>query len=115
MTEQLLVFDGDDTLWQVELLYDEARSLTRDYVESLGLDPGQWETLQRVIDVENVQILGLDPRRFPTSCAEAYARLVQDAGLVPDESVTQRIREIASSVFRRAAPLVPGAESVLRE
>lgn len=115
MSEQLLVFDGDDTLWQVELLYDEARSLTRDFVESLGLDPVQWETLQRVIDVENVQTLGLDPERFPTSCAEAYVRLMEDVGLVPEESVTQRIRKLASSVFRRDAPLVPGAESVLRK
>jgi putative hydrolase of the HAD superfamily len=115
MTDELLVFDGDDTLWRVEPLYDEARNFARDFVASLGLDSVRWEALQRVIDVENVRSMGLHPRRFPTSCVEAYERLAHETDPVPKEAAKQIIRDLASSVFRRPAPLVAGAERVLRE
>ena len=41
-------------------------------VASFGLDPGDWESRQRLIDVANVATLGLQAIRFPTSCAKAY-------------------------------------------
>lgn len=49
--QQVLVFDGDDTLWFVEPLYDEAHSKARSLVESSGLDGGSWEARQRILDV----------------------------------------------------------------
>lgn len=110
----LIVFDGDDTLWLVEALYDEARSLARAFVESLGVDGDRWETFERDIDVRNVEVLGLDPRRFPTSCVQAYEKLAGQSGTV-DEAAKDRIWKLANTVFDRPAPLVEGAEDVLRQ
>src|SRR4051812_13994583 len=42
----LIVFDGDDTLWSTEQLYDRARSAAARLVASVGLDPVRFETLQ---------------------------------------------------------------------
>ncbi|MGH9195436.1 MAG: hypothetical protein ACRD1T_06830 [Acidimicrobiia bacterium] len=77
----LLIFDGDDTLWVVEPLYDEARALVRTYIESLEMDGARWEEFQRKIDIGNVQILGLSSTRFPTSCIQAYEHLAASPGL----------------------------------
>ena len=61
-----IVFDGDDTLWNTERLYDAARAKARHVVEKAGLDGARWEELERRIDVENVAHLGFSTERFPT-------------------------------------------------
>lgn len=110
----LLIFDGDDTLWVVEPLYDEARALVRTYIESLEMDGARWEEFQRKIDIGNVQVLGLSSTRFPTSCIQAYEHLAASPGLRDDEGAKLEIWRRAQTVFQRKAPLVEGAEEVLR-
>ena len=41
-----VILDGDDTLWQTEPLYDEARTDTATYVSSLGIDSQEFEQRQ---------------------------------------------------------------------
>ena len=57
-----VVFDGDDTLWSTEPLYDRARQDARAEVVHSGLDGEEWERVERRIDVENV---GLSSRLWP--------------------------------------------------
>ena len=45
-----IVFDGDDTLWGTEGLYDEARANARRVVAESGLDGANWEKIERRID-----------------------------------------------------------------
>lgn len=112
----LVVFDGDDTLWVSEPLYDAARKNAREIVEGAGLSGERWEELQRVIDVANVEKMGLSAKRFPTSCIEAYEALVLE---VKNREVSPQVREsvrlAAEAVFFQAAPLADGAEDVLEE
>jgi len=108
-----VIFDGDDTLWSTEPLYDDARAAAAAIVEQAGLDAGKWEDLEREIDVQNVQRFGLSSERFPTSCVEAYETLAKESHRPVDASVVERIRHAATSVFRRRAPLVPAARSTL--
>jgi putative hydrolase of the HAD superfamily len=107
-----VVFDGDDTLWSTEPLYDEARSIARAIVAACGLDPERWESLERQIDVENVALLGYSPERFPTSCVQAYEAVV-GSGQPADAATAERIRAAARSVFERDPPLLPGALETL--
>jgi putative hydrolase of the HAD superfamily len=109
----LLVLDGDDTLWLVEPLYDQARARTANVVRAEGLDPGAWEALEKKIDVENVTRLGLSAARFPRSCVEAYEVLTRQDGRIPDRYVSDRIAASARSVFDAVAPLALGAQQVL--
>lgn len=108
-----VVFDGDDTLWSTEPLYDEAREMARTVVTTIGANGEEWEELQRRIDVENVAKLGYSPERFPTSCVQAYERLCAVHGIVPDLAVAGSIRQAARAVFDRDPELVTGVREVL--
>lgn len=112
-----VVFDGDDTLWSTERLYDEARSAARAIVAACRLDAERWEALERRMDVENVAHFGYSSQRFPTSCVQAYEAVAAHSQQAPDTTVAERIRAAASTVFARDPPLVSGAletVSVLR-
>ena len=113
--QRAVVFDGDDTLWNTEWLYDDARRRARDAVEAAGLDAVAREEIERRIDVENVERLGHGVLRFPTSCAEAYEGVCAAAGRKVDPGLRQRIFDVASTVFERQAPLVPHARETLTE
>lgn len=113
--EEVLVFDGDDTLWFVEALYDGARASARLLVERAGLDGEKWETFQRSIDVKNVERLGLSPNRFPTSCLEAYREVAKLANTAVDDALEREIADASAQVFHEAAPLASGAIEVLSE
>lgn len=108
-----VVFDGDDTLWSTEQLYDDARSDARRVVAESGLDGALWEEVERRIDVQNVARLGYSKERFPTSCVQAYEELCRNAGHALDACIVERVRRAAQSVFDRDPPLVPGAREAL--
>ena len=108
-----IVFDGDDTLWQTERLYDDARQRAADVVAAAGIDPSAWERIQRRVDVENVAVLGHTMERFPTSCVQAYEETCRDLGLVADPTVAEQVRLAARSVFENDAAVFPGARATL--
>jgi putative hydrolase of the HAD superfamily len=110
-----VIFDGDDTLWSTEELYDDARSRARAIVAGAGMDGALWEELERRIDVDNVRCLGYSMQRFPTSCVEAYGELCRRNDLVPDPIVSANVREAARSVFERSPALLPGAHETLSQ
>jgi putative hydrolase of the HAD superfamily len=110
-----IIFDGDDTLWWTERLYDEARLRAARHVTDAGLDAAIWDAFQRQIDVENVSRLGLSRRRFPTSCVEAYDRLVTQVGIPLNVETRDAIWSAADSVFSTPASVVVGAVEVLQQ
>ena len=110
-----IVFDGDDTLWSTEDLYDSARDHARRIVERAGLDGARWEALERRLDVANVGSLGHSPDRFPTSCVQAYETLSRAEGLEPDPAIARAMDAAAREVFERPAPLLPHADEILGE
>jgi len=109
MGARLAVFDGDDTLWWTEPLYDEARRAAGRVVARAGVDPQAWDQLERRLDVENVARLGFSQQRFPTSCVEAYRALASP----PSLAVEVAVHRAASAVFASPAPPAPGARAVL--
>lgn len=111
---RLLVFDGDDTLWYSEELYDRARDEAAQLVEWAGLDPTEWVALQKDIDVQNFETFGLSPERFPTSSRMAYERLAARAGHDVDSAVGEAVFAASKAVFEMPARLVDGVASVLQ-
>jgi putative hydrolase of the HAD superfamily len=109
-----IVFDGDDTLWNTEGLYDDARASARRVVVEAGLDGENWERLERRIDVENVAAMGFSPERFPTSCVQAYEEACRGATRSPDPAVSRRVRQAARSVFDLDPPVVAHARETLK-
>lgn len=110
-----IVFDGDDTLWSTEELYDSARDEARRIVADTGLDGALWEETERRLDVENVAHLGYGVDRFPKSCVQAYEAICRAAGRSVDPAVSAEIEAAARAVFDRPAPLLPRARETLAE
>ena len=110
-----VIFDGDDTLWETEPLYDAARNQARTVVEASGLDGAGWERLQKEIDEENFGLLGLAVGRFPLSCAQAYERIAERAHGHYDPATRRAVVEAAESVFVSLAVVSSDAEAVLEE
>lgn len=108
-----IIFDGDDTLWSSEQLYDDARSRVRALVSESGLDGARWEERERVVDVENVAKFRYSVQRFPNSCVQAYEELCPGNGRPFDQSIAEKILKTAQSVFESDPPLVPGARETL--
>lgn len=115
MNEPVIVFDGDDTLWFVEHLYDDARDAARSVVVDAGLDGAAWEELERVIDLRNVLTMGVDPERFPLSCVQAYKSLASAEGASIDDTLIGRVRGAALQVFHWSARANEHAIPVLEE
>jgi putative hydrolase of the HAD superfamily len=109
----VLIFDGDDTLWSTEHLYDRARRSAREIVESEGLDGAKWEAAERAVDVQNVARFGMSSERFPTSCVEALDHVVPGGRGSVAPVLRARVWEAAAQVFTAPAPLVIAAHEVL--
>lgn len=110
-----VVFDGDDTLWRTEELYDDARTRARQVVAAAGLDGARWEDLERRLDLSNVNLWGFSVQRFPGSCIQAYEEMCRARGWTPDADISKRVREAASAVFERDPVLAPGARETLAD
>jgi putative hydrolase of the HAD superfamily len=108
-----VIFDGDDTLWSSEQLYDDARSEARRIVSQCGLDGGFWEERERVLDVQNVSRLKYSKQRFPSSCVQAYEEICRGVGRSVDERTVEEIGRTARSVFEKNPPLVAGVRETL--
>lgn len=109
-----VIFDGDDTLWVTEFLYDEARSKAAAFVESVGISAPRWTQLQREIDIHNFDRFGLAAERFPTSCIDATERLASEEGILLTESDLDEVWLAACSVFERTAPVRSESAPLLR-
>lgn len=113
MSTRAVVFDGDDTLWETEPLYDEARAEARVVVESAGLDGAVWEARERQIDVENAEHVGHSADRFPASCVQAYDELCAATGGSGAQAVREAVDAAARTAFTRRAPVVANVKETL--
>ena len=109
----VVIFDGDDTLWETESLYDRARNDAAKIVQAAGLPADLWEDIERKLDVANVARFGFSRMRFPSSCVEAYHRVADLSETAVSDTIEACIRAAAESVFLATAPTVPGARRVV--
>jgi putative hydrolase of the HAD superfamily len=111
---RLLILDGDDTLWFVEALYDEALDRAQQVVEEAGLDGSRWRSLQRSADLENVRTMGMSPERFPRSSREALRQVADGLERSVVDALEAEVDLISRSVFSAKAPPAPGVVETLR-
>ncbi len=108
-----VILDGDDTLWQTEPLYDEARTDTATYVSSLGIDSQEFEQRQREVDLERAASLGVARVRFPGSSVEAARSLAASHSIQLKRRQLRRVSSISSEVFQKKAPTDANAADVI--
>jgi putative hydrolase of the HAD superfamily len=112
-----IIFDGDDTLWATQELYDEAKERFFALLEKLGHNRESTGAKFTEIDVANVRRFGLSRARFPTSMQETYEFFCRATGAHSDAGVAARAVALGNSVFDmppRAHPDVIGTLQRLR-
>jgi putative hydrolase of the HAD superfamily len=109
----LVIFDGDDTLWAVEHLYDRALAEAASAVSAAGLPAEEWVSLQREIDLRNVKKMGVSPERFPLSSVQAVVELADRHAITPTDQLRETVDRASRSVFLMKAPIVDSAASTL--
>jgi putative hydrolase of the HAD superfamily len=113
-TRGLAIFDGDDTLWASEELYDAALEEASRIVDRAGLPPDEWRTLQRKFDLQNVVKMGMSRERFPKSSTEALLHLAAQHEQPVAPGLVAEVVEASESVFNARASLLPNVEETLR-
>jgi putative hydrolase of the HAD superfamily len=111
--DSVIVFDGDDTLWSTEELYQRARLRIRRRLQAVGLDGDYWERIERKLDLERVSRSALAWHRFPVSCLLAYRGMEPALRGWRRTLMELRILVLALAVFWEKPRLVNGAEQVL--
>jgi putative hydrolase of the HAD superfamily len=111
----LVVFDGDDTLWATETLYDRARQRIRNMLCSVGIDGARWELVERKIDLERVATQGFSWHRFPRSCLLALREVEPRTTRPTRWPIEFAIFLVALRVYFECPSLMPDVKDVLRE
>lgn len=110
----LIIFDGDDTLWETMPLYAEAKEAFFSQMAEWGFDPNEVRSRFDTIDADNVKRLGFTKDRFPYSMAMTYRVFCEEAGRSPTPSGEAAARAIGMQVFTKPSPLLPRVEETLK-
>ncbi|MEP5937348.1 MAG: HAD family hydrolase [Erythrobacter sp.] len=109
--ERWAIFDADNTLWEVEPLYDQARRELCVLIEGRTKVSGNIiAEFQRRADAELHKTLGYDPQRFPASFLATAEYFLDENSL---QDLSRSIRFLAQSVFKTIAPPTAGISNVL--
>jgi putative hydrolase of the HAD superfamily len=112
-----VIFDADNTLWDVESLYNNARQTFCTYVADLlsrqsmerKLVEGNTDTLQRHRDIQLQKTHGYSSARFARSFEDTLSFLLPFSS--PDEM--RHVRNLAMNVFEMEAVTYDGLESAI--
>jgi putative hydrolase of the HAD superfamily len=110
----LVIFDGDDTLWRTQELYDLAKLRFASLLSKEGLtNPDPITTLDR-IDAEAVEVRAFTIDRFIDSMVTTYHVLNRAANRQVNESTERKIRRL-NGLLLGGYKLYPDARDVLRQ
>ena len=114
--DQWLIFDADNTLWDLEILYDRARTDFCRYVSFKASQLGSpdipvdlVEKMQRHRDIQLFGVYGYSCLRFARSFEDTMSFLAPHA----EASDLAHIRRLAMDVFDQPASPVDGLEELL--
>jgi putative hydrolase of the HAD superfamily len=94
-----VIFDADNTLWETESLYDDARRTLTGILASRGIDAAAADEMQQAIDEDLYKTLGYSAQRFPASFDRTLVYFFPSSS----ENERAEIRLIAERVFLQPA------------
>jgi putative hydrolase of the HAD superfamily len=94
-----VIFDADNTLWETESLYDDARRTLTNVLASRGIDAALAGEMQQAIDEELYKTFGYSAQRFPASFDRTLVYFFPSSS----EEERAQIRSIAERVFVQPA------------
>jgi putative hydrolase of the HAD superfamily len=104
-----VIFDADNTLWDLEGLYHSARTKLIRFLVNLEFDADEIDQFQRNRDLELFKKYGRKPIRFPESFIDTLLHFKP----APSSAEVEYVWDIAHSVFNRHAKPYPGVEDAL--
>jgi len=110
-----VIFDGDDTLWETQSLYEVAKEEFFREMAKLGFRPDKVRERFETIDHANVKKRGFSKSRFPRSMAETYRAFCVDNRVAIDNSIARRARYIGGKVFRASPRILDEVVDTLSE
>lgn len=111
MSSSWVIFDADNTLWDIEKFYDEARVELCAYLSGKGCHRDEVEEFQRRRDVHLHKTYGYSACRFPRSFEDTVINFL---GVNGAESDIVHCRALALEVFSRTPSPSDGLEEVLQ-
>lgn len=102
MTSSWVIFDADNTLWDVEQFYDEARIQLCEYLETKGCSRDAVEIYQRSRDVELQKTYGYSACRFARSFEDSVIEFLGGSGF---EAEIIHCRALALNIFEKKPTL----------
>ena len=106
-----IIFDGDNTLWMIEHLYDSARENLCKYLAALGVEYRAVENFQRCRDRDLYETYGYSACRFARSFEDTALEFFPE--ISPKEM--RHVRNLALEVFEHKASVPEGLEQLLGE
>jgi len=96
---KIIIFDGDDTLWKTQELYDNAKKHYSELMKSQGFDEDVIDMLDK-LDMQRVEILKFSKSRFLESMLITYAMLCGKNKETWKLEVESKIRYFAQVIFQ---------------
>jgi putative hydrolase of the HAD superfamily len=108
-----VIFDGDDTLWETQPLYERAKERFLRAMELQGFDPSEAKRHFDSIEINNARMLGFSKLRFPRSMSDTYRTLCRSYDKTIDEDVESFVESIGKSAYADNPRVFEGVREVL--
>jgi putative hydrolase of the HAD superfamily len=95
----LVILDGDETRWDTQPLYDQAKRFFVDFLADRGVNHPSPIKLLDEVDSDAVSRLGFRKIRFPLAMTETYLRLCDEQDLNVEPADVSAVFTIAQCVF----------------
>lgn len=109
-----VVLDADDTLWDMQVVFDAALSQFDGMMEAAGFDPGEARALQTKINVDLAHARGAAVANFGDSMVAAYMELTDKYDKSYYPRFAEALQGIASAPSLAVPEVIEGVPETLR-
>lgn len=111
MTQQNLIFDADDTLWENNIYYEEVRERFLTLTDALRVDRSEVEGHIDQTEQKNIKLFGYGSENFIRSLKETYTFFAADRDHL--EATLHHIDSLGSKLYDFRIELLPRVEETL--
>ncbi|MEV7907718.1 HAD family hydrolase [Streptomyces anulatus] len=112
LTDQVLIFDADDTLWENNVLFERVIDDFLDWLEHPTLDRTEIRAILDDVEAANTVVHGYGSKVFLRSLGECLERLYERPAT---EEERRRIDELVVALVEHRVELVPGVAETLHD
>jgi len=111
--KKIIIFDGDDTLWRTQELYDSKKKQFKDLMHAQGFMENDIIEQMDQLDAERVEILKFSRKRFLESMLIVYAALCGKHNKKWNISTESKIRKLGQFAYLQQRGLYADASKTL--